>query len=45
MDAVKRCAECKRPRDNGHESLCPLCLYRRTLGRINCMINQLTEVK
>jgi hypothetical protein len=23
---VRRCDRCRRPRDNGHESLCPICL-------------------
>jgi len=25
-----RCAWCKRPRDNKHESLCPICLLKKS---------------
>lgn len=42
---IKRCSKCERPRDNGHETLYPLCLHRQMLGEISCTINRLLEVK
>jgi hypothetical protein len=42
MDAVKRCAKCKRP---ALGALCPICLHRRTIAGIIDSINNLTEVK
>jgi hypothetical protein len=42
---VKRCVQCKRPRDNGHQTLCPICQCRKTLAGILDSIDQLGMVK